>query len=265
MAVLSVLMSVYVNESPLSLEECLLSLSAQTFQASEVVLVEDGYISPPLREIIERFREPLNIVSVLLRENVGLACALNEGLKHCGHDLVARMDTDDIAMPDRFVKQVAFMLANSDIAASSGFIDEFNEVGEVLSQRALPLGHDALVTFAKKRSPLSHSAVIFRKQAVIAVGGYPEVYPEDYLLWVRLIQFDFKIANMPDVLVRMRTGNDFITRRGWRFLKGELRTYHHMYKTGFISLLAFINIVLMKAVLRLSPRFIKMFLYKVAR
>ncbi len=262
---LSVLMSVYFKEKPEYLKACLLSMVDQTLKADEVVLVQDGPISSDLKAVIERFRESLNIVSVPLDENVGLACALNEGLKHCSHDLVARMDTDDIAVPDRFAKQVAFMQANSDIAASSGFIEEFNDAGDVLSQRALPLEHDALVRFAKKRSPLSHPAVIFRKHAVLAVGGYPELYPEDYLLWVKLIQAGYKIANVPDVLVRMRTGVDFITRRGWKFLRGELRIYHYMYKTGFINLFEFINIVLMKSVLRLSPGFIKVFLYKVAR
>lgn len=262
---LSVLMSVYFKEKTEYLEACLQSLDEQTLKADEVVLVQDGPISSDLKAIIERFRESLNIVSVPLDENVGLACALNEGLKFCTHELVGRMDADDIAVPDRFAKQVAFMQANSDIAASSGFIEEFNDAGEVLSQRALPLEHDALVKFAKKRSPLSHPAVIYRKQAVLSMGGYPELYPEDYLLWVKLIQSGYKIANMPDVLVKMRTGEGFITRRGWKFLKGELRIYHHMYKTGFINLLAFINIVLMKSILRLSPGFIKIFLYKVAR
>jgi len=261
----SVLMSVYFKEKPEYLEACLQSLAVQTLKADEVVLIQDGPISSDLKAIIERFRESLNIVSVPLDENVGLACALNEGLKHCSHDFVARMDTDDIALPDRFEKQVAFMQANSDIAASSGFIEEFNDAGDVLSQRALPLEHDELVKFAKRRSPLSHPAVIFRKQAVLSVGGYPEIYPEDYLLWIKLIQADYKVANIPDVLVRMRTGEGFITRRGWKFLKGELRIYHYMYKTGFISFIEFINIVLMKSVLRLSPGFIKVFLYRVAR
>lgn len=262
---LSVLMSVYYKEKPEYLAACLQSLVVQTLKADEVVLVQDGPISSDLKVIIERFRESLNIVSVPLDENVGLACALNEGLKHCAYKLVARMDTDDIAVPDRFEKQVDFIQSNSDIAASSGFIEEFNDAGDVLSQRALPLEHDALVKFAKKRSPLSHPAVIYRKQAVLSMGGYPELYPEDYLLWVKLIQSGYKIANMPDVLVKMRTGEGFITRRGWKFLKGELIIYHHMYKTGFINLSAFINIVLMKSILRLSPGFIKIFLYKAAR
>lgn len=135
----SVLVSVYFKEKPEYLAACLLSLVNQTLKADEVILVEDGPISSALIAEIEKYRDVLNIVSVPLSENVGLARALNDGLKYCSHDLVARMDTDDIALPDRFEKQVAFMQSSPDIAASSGFIEEFNDLGDVLSQRVLPL------------------------------------------------------------------------------------------------------------------------------
>ena len=261
----SVLMSVYHKESPNYFQLCLQSLLDQSCRANEIVLVEDGPLGSELKTVIEKYRDSLNIVSVRLDKNVGLARALNEGLRYCLYDLVARMDTDDIALPKRFEKQVAFMESNPDISASSCLIDEFNDKGVVFSQRALPLYHDALVKFAKKRSPLSHPGAIFSKQVVLSVGGYPELYPEDYLLWVKLIQAGYKIANMPDVFVKMRTGEDFIVRRGWKFLRGELRIYHFMYKTGFINLFEFTNIVLIKSALRLSPGFIKIFLYRIAR
>lgn len=162
---LSVLMSVYAKETPENLAECLQSLCAQTLTADEVILVEDGPISAALKAVIEQFLDALNIVSVPLAENVGLACALNEGLKHCKHDLVARMDSDDISLPDRFEKMVAFMQHNPDIAASSGVIEEFNEVGHVISKRVLPLVHSEIVAFSKKLSPLSHPIYGYRKIA----------------------------------------------------------------------------------------------------
>lgn len=263
---LSVLMSVYFEEKLEYLEVCLQSLVEQPLKADEVVLVEDGVISSELKEVIERFRESLNIVSVPLRENVGLACALNEGLMHCSHDLVARMDTDDIVMPGRFEKQVAFMQANPDVAASSGFIEEFNDAGEVLLQRALPLEHDALVKFAKKRSPLSHPAVVFRKQAVLSVGGYPEFRnAQDYALWSLLIVKGYQLANLPDVLVRMRAGSEMMGRRGFEFLKREITLLKFQRSIGFLTLDEFVFNLLTRTVLRLSPLFIKRWLYKVAR
>jgi len=88
---------------------------------SEVVLVEDGPITEELNLIIENFRSVLNIKSVKLSNNCGLAVALNEGLKHCNYDLVARMDADDFSLPQRFEKQVGFMEKNLEIVVSSGY------------------------------------------------------------------------------------------------------------------------------------------------
>lgn len=263
---LSVLMSVYLKEKPEYLETCLQSLAEQTLKADEVILVEDGPISSDLKAIIERFREQLNIISIPLNENVGLACALNEGLQHCSYNLVARMDTDDITTPERFEKQLAFMQANPDVAASSGFIEEFNDVGEVLSQRSLPLEHDMLVRFAKRRSPLSHPAVIFRKEAVLAVGGYPEFRnAQDYALWSLLIVKGYKLANLSDRLVKMRTGSEMMSRRGFTFLKREVKLLKFQRSIGFLSFNEFVFNLFARSAVRLSPLFIKCWLYKVAR
>lgn len=262
---LSVLMSIYSKEKPEYLNACLQSLENQTMNATEIILVEDGPISSELKVVIERYRNVLNIVSVPLTENVGLAQALNNGLKKCSFDLIARMDTDDIALPERFEKQVSYMMANPDVSASSGIIEEFNDNGDILSYRTLPLRHKDLVEFAKKRSPLSHPAVIMRRDSILCLGGYPNIYPEDYLCWIKFIQSGFKIENIDDVLVRMRTNSNFMNRRGLYFVIGEIKIYIYMLQTNFISYFEFIHIVSIKLLLRLSPRFIKGFLYKVAR
>lgn len=263
---LSVLMSVYFKEKPEYLEACLQSLADQTHKADEVILVEDGPISSDLKAIIDSYREVLNIFSVPLAKNVGLACALNEGLKQCSFDLVARMDTDDFAVSDRFEKQVAFMQATPDVAASSGLIEEFNDSGDVLSLRALPLEHDAIVKFAKSRSPLSHPAVIFRKCVVLSVGGYPRFRnSQDYALWSLLIINDYRLANLQVVLVRMRTNHEFMGRRGFEYLKLEIELLKFQYSIGFLTLHEFVFNLLWRSVVRLSPLFIKFWLYKFVR
>ncbi len=263
---LSVLMSVYCKEKPEFLNACLQSLDQQNIKADELIIVEDGPLSGDLHSVIERFRSSLNIFTVRLRENVGLACALNEGLKHCSYDLVARMDTDDVALPDRFDKQLAFMNSRPDIAASSGFVDKVNDLGEVFSQRSLPLEHDELVKFAKTRSPLSHPAVVFRKQTVLSLGGYPEYRnSQDYALWSLLIVKGFKLANLPDTLVKMRTGSELIGRRGFQYFKREVEILKFQRAIGFLTSFEFLSNVLMRALVRLSPVFIKRWLYKLAR
>ncbi len=105
----SVLMSLYVKENPLYLRECFESLQQQTLPADEIVLVFDGPVSEGLEAIVQQFEMRLPIKTVKLAQNRGLGKALNEGLLHCSYDWVFRMDTDDICVPTRFEKQVAYI------------------------------------------------------------------------------------------------------------------------------------------------------------
>ena len=233
---LSVLMSVYRAERPEYLRTALESLVNQTLPADEVVLVEDGPLPDALHEVIAEFRERLHIKSVRLPENVGLARALNAGLAECSHELVARMDSDDISLPERFAKQVRFMEHHPDIAASSAALDEFDESGRVFSSRVLPLLHDDLVHFARRRSPLSHAVAIFRKSAVLAVGGYPLFKrSQDVALWSLLIVKGYRLANLPDTLFMVRAGAAFMTRNGLRSLGQEFSVIRYQRRIGFLS------------------------------
>jgi len=262
----SVLMSVYERESPDCLYSSLQSIEQQTLQPSELVLVEDGPLGQELSKVIDEFRNKLHIVSIKIPVNQGLASALNEGLNYCSHELVARMDSDDICFLDRFEKQVKFMIHNPEISFSSGFIEEYDDqMVNVLNVRTLPLDHEALRQFAKSRSPMSHATTIYRKSAVSHVGGYPKMYPEDYALWVLMIANGFKMANLPDFLLKVRAGDAMISRRGVRFLKGYVQTYYLMLKLGLINPLEFILNVSKQSALRLAPAFVRKLLYKYAR
>ena len=166
MSEFSVLMSVYFRERPEYLDLCLKSLVDQTVKPTEIILVEDGPISNELKSVIDSYRSTLNIVSERLEKNVGLARALNEGLKRCSFPLVARMDTDDIAVEDRFKLQIEFMESHPEVSVSSGFIEEWSQdYSHILSIRHLPIDHESISKFAKKRSPISHPAVIFSKRS----------------------------------------------------------------------------------------------------
>ncbi|HDT5864433.1 glycosyltransferase [Aeromonas hydrophila] len=263
---LSILLSVYKNEHPQYLSKALTSIwHDQTSKPSQIVLVQDGPLTPELVSEIARWHAELGGVLTLvpLPKNVGLAAALNQGLQHCKYNLVARMDTDDIAMPERFKIQVAFMNSHPEIAVSSGYIEEWNtDFSLQLSQRSLPLNHDEIVKFAKIRSPISHPACIFRKSVILSVGGYANIYPEDHLLWVRVLQAGYKLGNIPRVLLRMRTGEDFITRRGYTFLKGELTSYRMMYQSGFLTRGQLIKVSVLRSLVRLSPKMLKVWLYR---
>ena len=121
----SVLMSLYIKENPQYLRECFESLVAQTHPADEIVLVFDGAVTPELEAVVSEFETKLPLNLVKLPKNLGLGKALNEGLKHCSHDWVFRMDTDDICVPERFAKQVAFIEQHPDTIIFGGQIAEF--------------------------------------------------------------------------------------------------------------------------------------------
>lgn len=262
----TVLLSVYYKESPLYLSQSLSSIWDDQYQKpGQIVLVKDGPLTLDLNAVIDDWVIKIgDIITVVdLPNNIGLAGALNKGLQCCRFDLVARMDTDDIAVPERFKLQIEFMNAHSEVAVSSGFIEEWNiDFTAKVSSRYLPLAHNEIVEFAKLRSPISHPASIFRKSVILDVGGYEDIYPEDHLLWIRVIQKGYKLANIPDVLLRMRTGEEFVARRGYNFLKGELASYWVMYRSGFLSIGEYIKASILRSLVRLAPKFVKLWLYK---
>lgn len=262
----SVLMSVYNKEKSSYLNECLNSLCVQTLKPDEVVLVEDGPISYELSKVIKDYKSILNIKSVYIKKNINFANALNIGLKKCSHELIARMDTDDISLPDRFSKQVRFMKRNKNIAASSGNIYKFYDNGKIFGRRLLPTKHKDIVSYAKFRSPLNHPAVIYRKSAVLAVGGYPKFkHGQDYALWSLLIVRGFKLANLPNFLVKMRTGDDMLKRRGLEFFKNEVRLLRFQKSIKFLTFANYFFNFTFRLIIRLSPVFFRRWFYRVIK
>jgi len=262
----SVLLSVYRKEKPEYLEQALTSIwDEQTLKPKQIVLVKDGSLTAELNAVIGRWQKELGLVFrvVCLEENVGLAGALNHGLDFCEFDLIARMDTDDVAVADRFQKQYAFMVAHPEIAVCSGQIEEWDQdFSRMISVRRLPLVHEDILRLAKRRSPVSHPAAMFRKHAVLDVESYPSLYPEDYPLWGSMLAKGYVFANLPNTLVRMRCGDKMFDRRGLAFFKGEVEVYKHLYKIGFINRSTFFTNCFLRAIVRLSPVWARKFMYR---
>ncbi len=264
----SVLLSIYKKESPEFFQRALQSVwEEQTRKPEQIVLIKDGPLTIELDCIIDDWRSKLGeILKVVeLPLNVGLGKALNEGLMYCKYELVARMDTDDISMPERFEMQIEFMRDHPEVSVCSSYIEEFDE-NNITTIRRLPLEHYDILTFAKKRCPISHPAVIFRKSAVLSVGGYPEFNKaQDVALWSLLLSKGYVFANIGIVLVRMRLGKNFFSRRGREHLKNELTVLRFQKQIGFITKVQFIKYMLIRTGVRLSPTPVKKMLYKYAR
>ncbi len=262
----SVLMSVYIKEQPHYLAECLESLSKQTLAAPEIVLVEDGKITDELNAVIDQYCSTLPIKRVKLEKNQGLAVALNEGLKQCTYELILRMDADDVALPVRFERQIQFMQQNPNISVASAWIEERNSMTDEKGfLKTLPEKHSDILRFAKHRSPVSHPVVIFRKSDVLASGGYPVIFPEDYALWSFMLVQGYLFANIPEVLLYMRTGEAFIDRRGIDFFKGEIKLLKYQKSIGFLNTAEYLSNLILRAIIRTPPRSIRKLLYKTLR
>lgn len=264
----TVLQSVYKKDNPIFLSQSLQSIAENTVQPSSVVLIKDGVLTPELESVISKWQNKLPLKVVAYEKNSGLAHALNYGLLFVENELVARMDSDDIAYKNRFEKQIIYMEENPEIALSSGYISEFNDNDMIpKSIRRVPLLYDEIVSYLKSRNAFNHMAVCFRKSAVLAAGGYQEVpYFEDYDLWIRIVQKGYKVSNIPELLVNARIGNDMIGRRhGFAYSKHEINFLKRQLKSGFISKSEYVKLVVKRVPVRLLPKRILKAIYKLLR
>lgn len=266
----SVLISVYFKESSLFFDEALNSIEQQTLKPNEIVLVEDGPLTEELNTIIESHLQnstiPYKIVK--LEKNMGLGIALRKGVNACQYPWIARMDSDDISVADRFEKQVAYLNRNPDVDVLGSWIQEFSESpNDDTVYRKTPCKNDDIVQFAKYRNPLNHVTVIFRKSAVERVGGYKDMNGfEDFYLWVRMMQKRYLFANIDEVLVKVRTGQDMLVRRhGWKYFKNEISFNRAVNSLGFYSNFECVRNILTRGTLRLLPPFFLRWVYSLIR
>lgn len=259
----SVLISIYHKENPAYLIEALDSVFHQTVMPSEVILVKDGPLTGPLDDVIAQYEKEFSVLKVIpIEKNVGLGLALNEGIKYCSYDLIARMDTDDICYPDRFEKQLEVFAEDSSLSFVGAAIAEFTDTISIISGfRTPPKEHSDIYTFAKKKSPTNHAAVMYRKSAVLDSGGYRE-FPEDYHLWIRALMKGYKFYNIQEPLLYVRFNIEAVKRRGGlNYAKIEVKHQKQFYKMGFLSYPEFLSNSVTRVVVRLIPSNLRAIIY----
>lgn len=263
----SVLMSVYHKEKPEYLEQAIASIQAQTLPTDDFVLVCDGPLNAVLDTVIakkqQEMGETLNVVR--LAKNGGLGNALNEGIRHCKNELVARMDSDDIAYQDRCEKQIAVFYAHPEVSVCSGIVEEFTSTPDVVdAKRVPPEAHEEIVEFAKKRNPFNHPCVMYKKSAVEAVGSYQDFYLlEDYYLWLRMLMAGYQGYNIQEPLLHMRAGSDMYLRRaGWKYAKTQTRLFKFMKSQGFIDEGQYIKSCVIRSGSALAPNLLRKLMFE---
>ena len=259
-------MSIYKKEKPEFVDECFKSLLRQTMKADEWVIVEDGPLSNEMYSVLSQYQKdnPGLIKRVPLAKNQGLGLALKAGVPVCSHELIARMDTDDIAREDRFEIQLLEFQKNPDTDICGSHIIEFEGSPEhILSVRKVPLTHNSIVQYQKTRSAFNHMTVMYKKSAVLKAGNYEHCpLMEDDMLWTRMILSGAKCANIDDYLVYARTGSAMIARRGgWDYFKKYKQGKDRIKETGFIGNIDYWKALLPQVVISLMPLPIRKFVF----
>lgn len=266
----TVLISIYKNENPLYLDKALASILNQTLFPDEIVIIKDGLLTNELDKIISLWKKKHTeiIKTIALKKNVGLGQALNEGLKHCSHEWVFRMDADDYCTLDRFEKQLSYIQLNPNIVLLGSCTEEFDStLSQSLGYRIVPSTHEEIVEYTKKRNPFNHMTVAFRKDIIEAVGGYQHhLYMEDYNLWIRVIAAGHRVENLQDRLVKVRGGNSMLERRkGLKYIKSEFQLAKlKINKKIDTPISAYLNFTL-RSIPRLLPTSLLSTIYKKLR
>ena len=186
-----------------------------------------------------------------LASNQGHGMARRTALAACTNELVALMDADDISVSTRFEKQLAFFSANPQTDIIGGQITEFNEnPSRPTGIRRVPLTDHEIKNYLKKRCPFNQVSVMFKKAAVEKAGGYQDWYcDEDYYLWARMALKGAVFANIPDILVNVRTGNAMSARRGcWKYFKSEASLQVFLWANNLIGFPRLVYNVLLRFV-----------------
>ena len=234
----SVLMSVYQKEHPDWLIMSVESMMAQTVSPHDIVMVEDGPLTPELYTALDKLEETYPcLLRVPLEKNVGLGPALAEGVLHCPCELIARMDTDDYAYPTRCQEQLDAMRIQQADMVGSNVIEFIDALENITARRIMPETHEEIVRFSRSRTPLVHPTILFKKTVVLDAGNYRRQYlVEDYDLIVRMLRQGAKAYNVQNNLVAVRGSKDFYMRRGGiPYLKSLLNFNKQLLQCGWYT------------------------------
>ncbi len=223
-------MAVYKNDNPYHFEEALLSVwNNQNIKPFEIVLIQDGWVPKSINRIIVNWKKKLNssLVLIVNDSNLGLTKSLNKGLKKCNGDFIARMDSDDISLPNRLKIQSKFLENNPHIDLVGSYAQEFNKYGNLSFIKKYPLNNSGIKKIIHRSSPMCHASVMFRKKIFDNGLKYDEKYnvSQDIAFWFELLFEGYKFSNIDKVLYKVRFGEDFHKRRSYKKALNEFKIY----------------------------------------
>lgn len=265
----AVILPVYKNDKVPYVKLSFDSILNQTYKEIHLYIGVDGPVGEELTICLKEYEKDEKVSVQWFSENRGLAIVLNDLLDICfreGYEYIARMDADDISMPDRIARQMTYMLENSDIDVVGGAIEEIDENGESRGKTIVyPLTHEECRKFFRYRDPLAHPATFFRKRYFDKAKGYRPEYRknQDTMLWFDGFMNGCIFANLPDTVLHFRVSKDFYGRRnGWKRAKQMMRSRMEINKAMKYDITANLFAIAM-ALMTVSPTWLKKFLYRI--
>ena len=264
------LFSVYNGDLPTPLFQSLWSiLKGQTESLDLSVGVIEGELSDQLERIVAHFADVqwVRIPKVASALNFGLPECLNKGLEVIGpNNIVLKIDTDDIYDRNRVAVTKRHFLEDDDLVLFGGQVLEWDEEFlRPIGLRRVPLEHDKVYQYGKRRNPFNGPSVAFRSGPIMGLGGFKHVGAnEDYVLWSAVLQAGNKSKNSADVLVHMRGGSTLVHRRSnQRTRKGELEALKAIRAVGYYTRPEYYAHVVFKQVVRRMPHFLNNGIYRI--
>lgn len=265
----SVLMPLYYKENPEYLSDSLSSMMKQTIKPDEIVMIQDHPIPSVLEKVIRNL-EKIHGIEVNIYENFeldgkGLSAVLAYGVKKCRNSLIARMDTDDIAVWTRCEQELKVFARNPECALVGTWVDEFEgETGNVVTVRTVPGTMKGIIQRMKVTNAFNHPSVMFRKEAVLKSGNYNTkcTADEDYDLWYRMIINGYKAVNIQKSLVKFRLGKNFSRRRRTRqAFQAKTGIKRKMYQDGFMNMFEYACTIALEYIYLYCPADIRKMLF----
>lgn len=261
---LAVIMSIYKSDDPSFLQLALESLLNQTYPC-DVFVYQDGDIPAKLQCVVGDFDNKISLISNA--ENKGLAYGLNvliEKVVKGDYQYIARMDSDDISLPDRMFEQIKYLETNPEVDLCGTYCQEFGS-SYALTEKRLPLAHRDLVSFSIARCPFIHPTVMFRRRVFDEGYRYPTntSFTEDMAFWFELIHAGYKLGNVGKVLLEYRLTEDtIIRRRGFKKSMSEIGLRMKFMIALKEVTLKNIILIAVRVVFHLLPARLMCFLYR---
>lgn len=264
----SIAMSVYNKDNSVYFDRALESITTeQSIKPSEIVLVCDGPLNDKLNAVIEKYQSLYPIFKIIrLPKNKGLGNALRVAVENSSYELIARMDSDDVSVPNRFEQQLSYFENHPQVDIVGGDITEFigNEEN-IVGKRIVPQSDAEIKKYMKKRAAFNHVSVMYKRSAIQKVGGYQDwFWNEDYYLWIRMQLNNSIFANTGSVLVNVRVGKEMYQRRGGKkYFQSEYGLQKLMLENKMIGFNTFVSNVCKRIIIQLLlPNRIRGWIFK---